>query len=95
MRTVCQFRFFIFHIGEDLIQIGRMNFGHVKLHLQNVGVVFGIDDQHTVPLSQRDIRTHFGQKIAHVVIQLPVNFGGRGGKLWIRPAVKFQNKLFV
>lgn len=40
MRTVCQFRSFIFHIGEDLIQIGGTNLWHVKLHLQNKELCF-------------------------------------------------------
>ena len=49
MRLVCNLHFLVFHIGEYLIQIARMQRMLVKLYLSCMRIIFGIYNQPTRP----------------------------------------------
>ena len=55
MRLIPKLCVLILYIGEDLIQIARVNGVNIELRLSCVGIVLGIDNQHLTPMkaSQR------------------------------------------
>jgi len=55
---IAEFCIPVLHVGEDLIQVCRMERVHVILRLHRAGVVLRINNQHSVALRERDIALH-------------------------------------
>ena len=58
MRLIAEFCIPVLRVGEDLIQVCRMERVHVILRLHRAGVVLRINNQYSVALRERDIALH-------------------------------------
>lgn len=73
MRFAAEFRLFVLHIGENLIQITGMQGMHIILSLRGVCIVLGINDQDLIASGQHNVTLHDWEQGADTVIQRPLN----------------------
>ena len=73
MRLILQLHLFVFHIGEDLIQVVGIDRHPIIMLLKCTGIILRINDQRLFTLRQHDIRLHHRQHRINPIIQSPWN----------------------
>ena len=66
----------VFHIGEDLVEVARMERVDIVLGLHGVGIIFCVDDKDFLPFGEGDVTLHDGQKLILLVVQVPCHLRG-------------------
>ena len=97
MRMILHRKLHVLHVGENLIEIARVQRVCPELNLRRMGVILRVDDQHAafIPARQCDVRLHQRQHVAHAVVELPVNLRSRGDDFRMLPAVVVEDELLI
>ena len=87
--------FLVLHVGEDLVQVTRMDASLVKLLLHCVAVVLRVDDEDSRALLERYVSVHSGEHVIEAVIESPIDVRSPCGEFRVLASVVLKDELLV